>query len=390
MKKILVLAVVIAAAGAAAWYFYSSAQSSAAAAAASAGPVTVEAKRGTVSVAVEGAAIAEPSRQVTLRAPAASVITAVAREGAWAERGAVVAALDDAVLRNNLNQSEVLLAQAEVDARRAKLALDRAEKDVADKKSLLESRALSADQLAIAEEAARNAELAMEAADLRVRQSRLAVDKSRRDLAEARIRAPFAGTVLKAFVSPGDLVGVNTAVALFGAVDSLRLTAEVDEFDISKISEGQQVTISGDSVGTEPIRTKVESVSPMAEVINNISIFKVSALVPNTDGRLRPGISADFSVLIFSDKGIIVPSKSVSTVRGRSYVDVVENGEVVKKRVEKGADDGINTVVLEGLDEGARVVVPGAVPVSAVPSASGGTTEKSVLPITVPGAGGTR
>lgn len=388
MKKPFIVILIIAAAGGVAWFSLSKDKSETAAVA-SAGPVTVEAKKGSVSVVVEGAAIVEPYQQVTLRSPASSMLTRVARGGESFDRNGIVASLDDTVLRNTLAQAELLLAQAEVDARRAKLASERAAKDVRDKKTLLDNRALSPDQYAVAEEAARNADLALEAAELKVKQSRLSVDRARKELKETMIRAPFPGTVLKTFVAPGDLVSANAPIALFGDISRLRLIAEVDEFDIGKISLGQIVTIGGDSVGPEPIRSKVESISPMAEIVNNISIFEVSALVNNTEGKLRPGMSADFSILIKSDKGLVVPAKSISTVRGRSYINVLENGEIVKKRVEIGANDGINIVVLEGIEEGAQVVVPGAVPASAAaqPAASG---EKSVLPITIPGAGGSR
>lgn len=388
MKKLFIVILIIAAAGGVAWFSLSKDKSETAAVA-SAGPVTVEAKKGSVSVVVEGAAIVEPYQQVTLRSPASSMLTRVARGGESFDRNGIVASLDDTVLRNTLAQAELLLAQAEVDARRAKLASERAAKDVRDKKTLLDNRALSPDQYAVAEEAARNADLALEAAELKVKQSRLSVDRARKELTETMIRAPFPGTVLKTFVAPGDLVSANAPLALFGDISRLRLIAEVDEFDIGKISLGQIVTIGGDSVGPEPIRSKVESISPMAEIVNNISIFEVSALVNNTEGKLRPGMSADFSILIKSDKGLVVPAKSISTVRGRSYINVLENGEIVKKRVEIGANDGINIVVLEGIEEGAQVVVPGAVPASAAaqPAASG---EKSVLPITIPGAGGSR
>jgi HlyD family secretion protein len=388
MKKVLLVLAIVAAAGFGLWYFLTPKQPAVSAAAA-AGPVTVEAKKGAVSIVVEGAAIMEPFNQVTLRSPAASILTFVARSGETLPKGGVVASLDDGVLRNTLGQAEILLAQAEVDLQRAKIAAERSAKDMRDKKTLLDAKALSPDQYTIAEETLKNADLALESAGLKVKQAKLSVDKSRRDLLEAKIRAPFAGTVLKTFVEPGDLASPNTAVALFGDVSKVRLTAEVDEFDIGKVAVGQSVTVSGDSVGTDPIRAKIDMISPIAEIVSNIAIFPVSAVVANSEGRLRPGMSADFSILIKSDKGLVVPAKSVSTVRGRSYIEVVENGEVVKKRVEKGADDGINVVILEGLEEGAKVVVPGVLPVGA-PAATQAEAGKSVLPNTIPGTGGAK
>jgi len=146
--------------------------------------------------------------------------------------------------------------------------------------------------------------------------------------------------------------------------------------------------VESDAVQDETFKSKVERISPAAEVINNISIFRVSTVLDNSDGRLRPGMSADMSILISSDKGLVVPSKAVSTTRGRSYIDVYENEEVVTKRITIGADDGTSTAVLEGLDEGAIVVLPQS---SAFTLSTGTTsTGTSIVPITVPGTGGSR
>jgi RND family efflux transporter MFP subunit len=353
------------------------------------GPATMEAKKGSVSVVVEGAAIMEAYQQVTLRAAGNAVLTSIKRSGQPVEKDGVVATLDDSSLKNSRSQAELSLMQAELDAERARLALLRARKDAQDTKALVESKAASQDKLELADETAKNAEIASETAEVKVRMARLTLDKARLEAAGAVVRAPFAGTVLKTFAEAGDLLGTNNPIALFGDVAWLRLTAEVDEFDIGKLAVGQQVTISGDSIGEESLRSRIESISPIAEIVNNISIFTVSAVVQNEAGTLRPGMSADFSILIQSDKGLVVPSKSVSTVRGRSYIDVLENGEAVKKRVEIGANDGVNLVILSGIEEGELVIIPGAVPTGAVAApAASATAEKSVLPITIPGSGG--
>ncbi len=354
-----------------------------------AGPVTVLAKNGVVTIDVDGISVVEPVSVVTLRSPSSSVVRSVSAAGTRLSAGEPVLVLDDTQSRNDLGQAEFALSQAEIDYKKAELALQRSEKDRQDKKTLLDGKAISSGEYTLAEESAFNARLALDSAEVKVRQARLVLDKTRSDLASLRIKAPFDGTVLKLYVGAGDLVSPNTATALFGDVSRVRLSAEVDEYDIGRITVGQSVSISGESIGADPLFSKVESVSPMAEVVNNISIFQVTALAENAEGRLRPGMSADFSIRIASDKGLVVPSKCVSTVRGRSYADVLENGEIVKKRIVTGADDGINVVVLEGLVEDAAVVVPGAVRSAAVPAAAA-SGEKSVLPITVPGSGGTK
>jgi HlyD family secretion protein len=202
------------------------------------------------------------------------------------------------------------------------------------------------------------------------------------------VRAPFSGVVLDASPNPGDLVARGAVLLSFADLSRVRLQAEVDEFDIGRVQAGQTATVSSEVLGDDVLRSRVERVSPAAEVVNNISIFRVSILLDNQDGKLKPGMSADVSISIRSDKGLVVPSKAVSTVRDRSYLKVFGQEGVKSRRVEIGADDGTNVVVLDGLQEGELVVVPAAADFSLTGSQA--STGTSVIPITVPGAGTTR
>lgn len=390
MKKFLIPAILVIVIGGTALFLFSTSKKSETSNKTESGPQTVAAKIGTVSIDVDGISIIEPYTQVTLRASAATIVRSIASMGTHVKKGDVVVALDDTNVRNDLAQAEFNLSQAKIELEKAKLNYQRAEKDKSDKKILFDTNAISADVYEQSVRGALDAELALKATELKQRQAELSLNMAQNDVAALKIRAPFDGTVLKTYVAPGDLVSSNAAVALFGDIDRLRLNAEIDEYDINKVKIGQRVTITGESIGSEPILSTVDAISPMAEVVNNISIFTVTAIVENKKGTLRPGMSADFSIRISSDKGLVVPSKAVSTVRGRSYIEVLENSEIVKKRVVTGSDDGINTVILEGLDEGALVVLPGSSTIKAIAPSSTTTAEKSVLPITIPGSGGTK
>jgi len=222
-----------------------------------------------------------------------------------------------------------------------------------------------------------------------VSQALLSLETARGNLNGTALRAPFKGVVLKSSLTNGDLVSKGALLLTFADLSKVRLVAEVDEFDIGKVQSGQSVTITSDALGEASLKSKVERVSPAAEVINNISIFKVSTVLDNKDGQLKPGMSADISILISSDKGIVVPSKAVSTVRTRSYVKVFEDEEVKTKRVTIGANDGVNVAVIEGLEEGEIVVLPGSAGIT-LTTQSSTSSGSSVVPITIPGTGGTR
>ncbi|WP_319477363.1 efflux RND transporter periplasmic adaptor subunit [Marispirochaeta aestuarii] len=347
----------------------------------------IEAQSGKISVSVEGPSRVEPYRLQDIRSQISGSVTEARLEGDEVGQGEVLVRFDDTDLRSALRQAELNLQQARVDLEKVELELEEAEDGLAEKESLFASGSITRDQRDAARAAARNASLGLEGARIRLSQSELSRDLAQEALNNASVAAPYNGVVLASNVSAGDVASSNSVLMSFADVSRLRLRAEVDEFDIGKVKIGMPVRITADALGSESLQSVVERVSPAAEVVNNISIFTVSTVIPASDGGLRPGMSADLTILISDDSGIIVPRTAVSSVRGRFYLDVWENDEVVTKRVVAGADDGTNVVITEGLAEGEKVVVPTGGGFSLISGAaeSAGT---SIIPVTVPGSGG--
>jgi HlyD family secretion protein len=294
---------------------------------------------------------------------------------------------DDAELRKAMNQAELALRQAQVNRDRAIATEKKAGTDLETKKNLFSAKAATQEQVDSAADALSSAEYSRKAADLSVEQAGLSLAQAERDLKEATLKASFTGVVSRPAVANGDFAPANTQLASLVDLSRILFRAEVDEYDIGKLKDGLSVTVTVPALQDKSFRAKVDGISPTAEVVNNISIFRVSVLVDNVDGTLRPGMSADVNVMVSNEKGIIVPVKAVTTVRGRSYVDVMpESGEVETRKVSIGSSDGRNTIITEGLAAGEKVVLPGVpAPVAAAAPASGGT---SIIPISVPGTGG--
>ena len=343
----------------------------------------IEAKRGSVAIKVEGPSVAEPYRVQNIRSQIEGVVVFAVDEGESVEKGDTLVKLDRNDSLTDLKQAEINLSKARLNRDKSNEQLKKAEADLTDKKKLYSSGAVSADQVTAAEDAVDTAKYALKAAELDLSQSQLMVTVAQKNLDNTVVNAPFSGVILSSPLVPGDLVSKGAALLTIADISRIKLTAEIDEFDIGKVKEGLKVSITGDALGDKVLTSVVNSVSPAAEIVNNISIFKVSTIVDNKGLVLKPGMSADISILIQSDKGLVVPSKAVSKVRTRSYIKVFENGEVKTKRVTTGADDGINIVVLDGLDEGAVVVVEQAAGFSL--SNKTDSAGSSVIPISVPG-----
>jgi HlyD family secretion protein len=102
-----------------------------------------------------------------------------------------------------------------------------------------------------------SAESAVSAARTEVRLAEALLDKT-------RIRAPLAGTVLQVNAKAGEIVAPNPEVPLIvmGDMSSIRVKAEVDEGDISKITVGQKVFVRSLSFPGKEFDGTVASLAP--------------------------------------------------------------------------------------------------------------------------------
>ena len=377
---VLVLAVIVGGS----WFMFSR---SAPAEASAPVQATAVAANGSISISVQAVSIGEPEVTTILRNRSAGYVRFALPEGAAVKAGEPVIAFDDTDMRKALSQAELNYRQAQLNLERAKASETKAVTDLESKKNLLDARAISQEQYEAAKDALATAVYSTQAASLSVGQANLSLDQAKADLSDTVLRATYDAVVSRPMVAAGDFASANTVLASLVDLSRILFRAEVDEYDIGKLKPGMNVTVRVPALQDASFRARIEGISPIAEVINNISVFKVSVVVDNKEGNLRPGMSADVVVQVASEKGIVVPAKAVTTVRDRSYIDLPgQDGEVETRRVTIGLSDGRNTVVTEGLEEGETVYLQGTfvtAPVAAAPSSSG----TSIIPISVPGQG---
>ncbi|POR04321.1 hypothetical protein AU468_03190 [Alkalispirochaeta sphaeroplastigenens] len=356
----------------------------------------IEPRPGAVRVAIESPALVEPYRQQVIRSPGQARISFVAVLGASRNEG-------DVLVRLESSEAEARLARAELDHQEAELALTRAERTLEQSRISLEATrnlhaagATSGEDLSKSEELVMNAGHQLEIARISLEKSALNREIARMDLESTIIRAPFQGRILEVAVQPGDIVGSNTALMTFGDISRVRLVAEMDEYDAVRITRNQRAEAQADAlrfagVATRSWSWRVDTISPVARIVSNIPVFTVGAVFDNDDQLLRPGMSADLTVIVAQDRGLVVPAGSISTVRDRSYLDVMDpDGEIASRRVVTGASDGVQTVILEGIEEDDQIVVyqESSLDILAGSPSGADPGNSSFIPISVPGSSG--
>lgn len=351
---------------------------------------------GVVAVEIDAPALIRPLREVTLRSPAGGQLTFVGEEGETVTEGTVVARLDDTDLRMQLERSRLDFSEARLSLQRAQADAERARRELVETQRLFDAGGVSREQLEKSEESLANAVSNVEIRRIAEARARLSVERDETNLARAEMRSPFDGIIMGTSAGAGDSIGTNAAVVTVAQVDQVRVTSEIDEFDVARIQPGMTTNVRIEAVagsGAGPFTGTVERVSPAAQVVSNISVFTVTTIIDNPDALLRPGMSADLVVAIARDEGLVIPARAITTVRTRNYVDVKRLNEAGEEEVETvrvtiGATDGVQTVVLDGLTEDDRLVVTEQTALNLPTLAPPDNTSNGILPISVPGSSG--
>ena len=185
------------------------------------------------------------------------------------------------------------------------------------------------------------------------------------------IRAPFAGVVIKAAVSPGEVV--NAGSDLFQVADLSRVwvQAEVYEKDLGRIRAGQTALITVDTYPNEKFAGKMTYIGDVLDP--QTRTVKVRCEVPNPGIKLKLDMFASVSLpTTFSHRGLAVPTGAIQQLESKSVVFVrTAETKFEAREVRAGRAIGGRTEILAGLNEGEQVVTNGAFHLKSI--ALGGT-----------------
>lgn len=164
----------------------------------------------------------------------------------------------------------------------------------------------------------------------------------------------------------GQAVSTGTGLLTITDVSALGVTAEVDETDVLLVEPGTRATVEIDAVPDAVYTASVTSVdvAPTASTRGGVA-YRVRLTLDEgrtADGEPapapKPGMSAvvDLQVRSSADGSLAVPSSAVVRDGGDDTVLVVRNGRVDRRTVELGAQGEDRIEVLDGVEEGERVV----------------------------------
>ena len=278
------------------------------------------------------------------------------------KKGQVIAELDKTNLLSELNTAKANLASATSNLSYQAANMNRYQ-------TLYKKGLVSADEY-------ENALLTYRQAKEQVASSKENVQKAQTNLGYATITSPIDGTVISKSVEEGQTVAAsfNTPELFTIAKDltNMQVVANVDEADIGGVKEGDRVTFTVDAYPDDTFEGIVKQVRLEATTTNNVVTYEVVISAPNTDLKLKPGLTANVTIYTQERSGVLAvankalrftPTKEtvgkdmkIVDCKGKNKVWTLSDKTLTAHPVTIGQTDGVHTEIIKGIRKGQKIV----------------------------------
>jgi HlyD family secretion protein len=185
------------------------------------------------------------------------------------------------------------------------------------------------------------------------------VDAAQATLNLARVISPFSGIVTEAHPLSGDQVGAGDTAFRLDDLSSLLVDVKVSEVDINSVSIGQPVTLTFDAILGKEYHGKVVEVTQAGTADQGVVNFTVTVELTDADSMVKPGMTAAVNIVVKEMQDVLlVPNRAIRVVNGQRVVYLLLNGKPVPKDLSLGSSSDTMSVVASGdVKEGDTVVL---------------------------------
>ncbi|MDF2677117.1 MAG: efflux transporter, family, subunit [Bacillota bacterium] len=287
-------------------------------------------------------------------------------------------------------QAKQQLIQLESAVNSAKLSYENAVKNLQRTKSLFEEGGVSAQNLEQAqsqhdlakqqyETAVSNYNLTKESqinvsidsAAAQLKQAQAAYDAVESQTGESIIKADISGEVTEIYADENTTLMTGSQIMDIADYKNIKAVIKVDEYDLSSVSVGKDVIVRVDALDKEfkgkiskvdkdITKNSVGGASVASASLNSIAYYTAEVEIEKST-ELFAGMSVEVKVLNQSATGavtITMKALQFDELNNAHVLYLNEKGEVAKKDVKVGINDGRTVQITEGLNGGDVIQVP--------------------------------
>lgn len=241
----------------------------------------------------------------------------------------------------------------------------------------------------------------IEDSTLSLKSANLSMQQTEKDLENYNITSPINGTVITKNSKAGDTIdktNSSTTMMVIADISKLKFELAIDELDVSKVQEGQPVSVTCDALPEETYTGIITNVSVEGTAQNGVTTYSAEVEIAEP-GNLRPSMNIDAEIIVQSARNVLmIPTSDIKTFGGKSFVFVKdenasgmnnkmpggdapkspmgENGKIVERPSVPMHEDGKQPQ----MPEMPRGTVEGTMPQGEGMSSGGAGKRQSMLP----------
>ncbi len=278
---------------------------------------TAKIERGTVTQTVTATGTINPVITVQVGSQVSGLIKALYADfNSVVKAGQVVAQVDPAPFQTAVTQMEANLQNALGNLARSRADLSLQKLNFERAKVLFAQHLNAQQDVDNARTAYETSQANILIAEAGVKQARAQLDTAKVNLEYTTIHSPVHGIVISRNVDVGQTVAASfQAPVLFTIAKDLtkmQVDTNVSESDIGGITEGKPATFVVDAYPNQVFRGAIRQVRNAPITVQNVVTYNVVIGVDNTDLRLRPGMTANVSIIVASRENVLrVPNPAL-------------------------------------------------------------------------------
>ena len=323
----------------------------------------------TITQIVEASGTINPVNTVSVGSTVSGLIKEIYVDfNSEVKKGQILAQIDPATFEANVQQNLASINNAKANLARLQAEEELAQKTYTRYKNLYARNFVAKSELDQAESNYKSIKAQINAARAQITQAQAQYKTAQTNLGYTKIIAPVDGTVISRKIDLGQPVAASfQAPELFTIAQDLKkmqIEVNVSEADIGKVKEGQEVIYTLDGYPDDEFEGKVSQVRLSSTTVSNVVTYSVIVDVENEDLKLKPGMTANVSIISEKKENILCAPHSALKVSLDDKKYENQGLWVIKKRnperinIEVGSsNDSVFEVISNKIKKGDEIVV---------------------------------
>ncbi|TSA24103.1 efflux RND transporter periplasmic adaptor subunit [bacterium] len=314
---------------------------------------TAVAKIDDISIVLDEVGEIRPVKEVNVKSKLSGRISKMfVEEGEYIHVSDIIAEIEpDMAQAQTLSRIKSTLKTTEIN-------LENAQKDYESSKELYDKSLISDEEWRDAQNGLKLAQISYDSA---LEQYKL-VEEIGITETNMKVTAPVSGMIIHKTVEEGEMVvssesySGGTVLITIADLSQMIILTDINEVDIGKISLGREAKITIDAFPDKKYGGEIIHISPMAAIgNNNIRTFQVKVSIEDNLKELRPGMSANVTIIGKTRKGVVtIPIQAIfQDEDGNDVVYIVKSDTLITSAIVKtGINDLQKVEIMEGVAEG--------------------------------------